>query len=128
MSGRARPGGADAADVEATALRKAPLREHQPENSPTTATRSSEGDPVLLIVEDDPHYARVLLGLAHDKDFKGMVAQRGSVALSLAREYLPTAIRLDIFLPDNVVVAGRSAALRDGAHEPAPGTVAAQHA
>jgi hypothetical protein len=59
-----------------------------------------EGDSVLLIVEDDPHYARVLLGLARDKNFKGLVAMRGSVALSLAREFKPTAISLDIFLPD----------------------------
>ena len=60
----------------------------------------AEGDTVLLIVEDDPHYARVLLGLARDKGFKGLVAMRGSVALSLAREFKPTAISLDIFLPD----------------------------
>jgi HAMP domain-containing protein/CheY-like chemotaxis protein/signal transduction histidine kinase len=59
-----------------------------------------EGDPVLLIVEDDPHYARVLLGLARDKGFKGLVAMRGNVALSMAREFNPTAITLDIFLPD----------------------------
>src|SRR5207248_5352628 len=58
------------------------------------------GDPVLLIVEDDPHYARVLLGLARDKGFKGLVAMRGSHALSLAREFNPTAVSLDIFLPD----------------------------
>ncbi|HEX4122160.1 MAG TPA: HAMP domain-containing protein [Verrucomicrobiae bacterium] len=58
------------------------------------------GDSVLLIVEDDPHYARVLLGLARDKGFKGLVAMRGSVALALAREFKPTAISLDIFLPD----------------------------
>jgi len=60
----------------------------------------AEGDNVLLIIEDDPHYARVLLELARDKAFKGIVAQRGSVGLSLARQYLPTAITLDIFLPD----------------------------
>ena len=58
------------------------------------------GDQVLLIVEDDPHYARVLLGLARDKGFKGIVATRGNAALALARQYQPTAITLDIFLPD----------------------------
>ena len=54
----------------------------------------------LLIVDDDPHYARVLLGLARDKGFKGIVANRGQAALTLARQYLPTAITLDVFLPD----------------------------
>jgi len=42
----------------------------------------------------------VLLGLARDKGFKGIVASRGQSALELAREYLPTAITLDVFLPD----------------------------
>jgi CheY-like chemotaxis protein/HAMP domain-containing protein/putative methionine-R-sulfoxide reductase with GAF domain len=59
-----------------------------------------EGDSVLLIVDDDPHYARVLLGLAHDKGFKGIVANRGQAAIALAKQYLPTAITLDVFLPD----------------------------
>ena len=59
-----------------------------------------DGDLVLLIVEDDPHYARVLLGLARDKGFRGVVANKGKQALDLAREYLPAAITLDIFLPD----------------------------
>jgi CheY-like chemotaxis protein/signal transduction histidine kinase/HAMP domain-containing protein len=58
------------------------------------------GDQVLLIVEDDPHYARVLLGLAREKGFKGIVAHRGNAALTLARQHQPTAITLDIFLPD----------------------------
>jgi CheY-like chemotaxis protein/signal transduction histidine kinase/HAMP domain-containing protein len=58
------------------------------------------GDSVLLIVDDDPHYARILLGLARDKGFKALIANRGQAALSLAREYLPSAITLDVFLPD----------------------------
>src|SRR4029079_5066826 len=58
------------------------------------------GDSVLLIVDDDPHYARVLLGLARDKGFKAIVANRGQAALQLAREFKPTAVTLDVFLPD----------------------------
>jgi CheY-like chemotaxis protein/signal transduction histidine kinase/HAMP domain-containing protein len=59
-----------------------------------------EGDRVLLIVEDDPHYARILLDLARSKGFKGLVVNRGQQALTLARQYLPTAVTLDVFLPD----------------------------
>src|SRR3984893_2161480 len=57
-------------------------------------------DSVLLIVEDDPHYAHVLCDLSHDKGFKVLVAMRGAEALALAREFHPTAISLDVFLPD----------------------------
>jgi len=59
-----------------------------------------DGDAVLLIVEDDPHYARVLCDLSRDKGFKVLSAMTGAEALSLAREYKPTAISLDVFLPD----------------------------
>jgi HAMP domain-containing protein/CheY-like chemotaxis protein/signal transduction histidine kinase len=58
------------------------------------------GDASLLIVEDDAQYARILLELARKRGFKGIVATRGQTALSLAREYRPTAITLDVFLPD----------------------------
>jgi len=54
----------------------------------------------LLVVEDDAHYARVLLDLARDAGFKVLIAHRGADALVLARQYLPAAISLDIFLPD----------------------------
>jgi CheY-like chemotaxis protein len=58
------------------------------------------GDTILLIVEDDPHYARVLMDLARDHGFKVLLAMRGAQALDLAKQYLPTAISLDVFLPD----------------------------
>jgi CheY-like chemotaxis protein len=58
------------------------------------------GDAAFLIVEDDPHYARILLGLARDSGFKGIVAAKGAHALMLAKQYRPAAISLDIFLPD----------------------------
>ena len=58
------------------------------------------GDTVLLIVEDDPHYARVLCDLSRDKGFKVLIASTGAEALALAREYSPSAISLDVLLPD----------------------------
>ena len=54
----------------------------------------------LLIIEDDPRYARILVDLAHQRKFKVLVANRGADGLALARKYGPTAISLDIFLPD----------------------------
>ncbi|MBL6457171.1 HAMP domain-containing protein [Belnapia sp. T6] len=58
------------------------------------------GDSILLVVEDDQHYARVVADLARDNGFKVLVAGRGADALALAREYRPTAVSLDVFLPD----------------------------
>ncbi|MEO8554611.1 MAG: ATP-binding protein, partial [Kofleriaceae bacterium] len=68
------------------------------EQVPDDREEVHEGDSVLLVVEDDPHYARILLGIARAKGFKGIVASRGQQALSLAREFTPTAIALDVFL------------------------------
>jgi HAMP domain-containing protein/CheY-like chemotaxis protein/signal transduction histidine kinase len=58
------------------------------------------GDPSVLIVEDDERFAKTLLDFAREKNFKGIVTYRGDSALSLARDYLPSAIMLDIDLPD----------------------------
>jgi HAMP domain-containing protein/signal transduction histidine kinase/DNA-binding response OmpR family regulator len=57
-------------------------------------------DSVVLIVEDDPHYSRIMVELAKKEAFKVLVANRGADALALARAHHPTAISLDIFLPD----------------------------
>jgi len=60
----------------------------------------TQDDTAMLIIEDDPHYARILLGLARDNGFKGLVASKGAAGLALARQFRPAAISLDIFLPD----------------------------
>jgi CheY-like chemotaxis protein len=58
------------------------------------------GDPAILIIEDDVAFANTLLNYAREKNFKGIVTASGDAALTLARDYLPTAIFLDIDLPD----------------------------
>jgi HAMP domain-containing protein/CheY-like chemotaxis protein/signal transduction histidine kinase len=64
--------------------------------------RLEPGDAILLIVEDDPHYCQVLVDLARDKGFKVLVATTGAQALELAKQFQPTAVSLDVFLPDMV--------------------------
>ena len=58
------------------------------------------GDQSILIVEDDLHFAQWFLDLAHAQEFKVIVIPRGQSAVTLAREFAPTAISLDISLPD----------------------------
>jgi HAMP domain-containing protein/CheY-like chemotaxis protein/signal transduction histidine kinase len=58
------------------------------------------GDTILLIVEDDLHYARVIADLAKDKGFKILMASHGAEALELAKQFQPSAVSLDVFLPD----------------------------
>jgi HAMP domain-containing protein/signal transduction histidine kinase/DNA-binding response OmpR family regulator len=77
-----------------------PPAERSSEQIPDDREALKEGDPILLIVEDDPHYARLLRDLSRDKGFKVLVATRGAEALELAREFHPTAVSLDVFLPD----------------------------
>ncbi len=57
------------------------------------------GDRILLIIEDDARFARILLDMAHRTGFKGLVAARGEAGLDLARRHEPDAIMLDIKLP-----------------------------
>jgi CheY-like chemotaxis protein len=76
------------------------VSERQVEQVPDDRLVIEPGDPTLLIVEDDPHYARIMVDLAHQKGFKVLVAMRGADAVELAKQYQPTAVSLDVFLPD----------------------------
>jgi CheY-like chemotaxis protein/two-component sensor histidine kinase len=58
------------------------------------------GDSVVLIVEDDHRFASILLSLARESGFKGVVTAEGWAVLSLTRRFSPDAIMLDIGLPD----------------------------
>jgi CheY-like chemotaxis protein len=81
-----------------TAQARTPERTAEPVQDDRAALE--EGDVVLLIVEDDPHYASVLVGLARESGFKILLATRGAEALALVRQFRPSAVSLDVFLPD----------------------------
>jgi CheY-like chemotaxis protein/signal transduction histidine kinase/HAMP domain-containing protein len=76
------------------------LPERPLEQIPDDRLEIQPGESILLIVEDDPHYARIMVDLAREKGFKVLVAMRGGDALDLAKQYQPTAVSLDVFLPD----------------------------
>jgi CheY-like chemotaxis protein/two-component sensor histidine kinase len=57
------------------------------------------GDRILLIIEDDRNFAQILLDLARENGFKGVVSLRSEVGLAMARELIPDAIMLDLHLP-----------------------------
>jgi signal transduction histidine kinase/DNA-binding response OmpR family regulator/HAMP domain-containing protein len=57
-------------------------------------------EPFVLIVEDDPTFATILLDAAHEAGLKGVVSTAGAGTLSMARKLQPTAITLDLGLSD----------------------------
>ncbi|HSJ16167.1 MAG TPA: response regulator [Longimicrobiales bacterium] len=99
----------EAAAAVAAPGRPAPpaaIRRREPRRAPSAEPamhddRSGieEGDRTVLVIENDMHFARVLLDMARQKGFKGIVALDGESGLELANEYLPDAITLDIDLP-----------------------------
>jgi len=58
------------------------------------------GDCVMLIIEDDASFSKVLLEMAREHDFKALVANRGDSGIALTHGFHPDAITLDIHLPD----------------------------
>jgi len=59
-----------------------------------------ENSTSVLIVEDDRDFASVLTGIAHEKNYLCLAAGDGKTALQMAQKYQPSAILLDLGLPD----------------------------
>ncbi|MFN8346650.1 MAG: response regulator [Spirosomataceae bacterium] len=70
-----------------------------PEPVPDDRSVVRPEDKVILIIEDDTHFAKSLLDYSRRKGYKGIVAIRGDEGLALAEKYLPLGILLDIQLP-----------------------------
>ena len=56
---------------------------------------------VLLIIEDDQSFARILRDLSHEMEFECLVAGSATEALDVAKEFIPSAVVLDVGLPDH---------------------------
>ena len=87
------------------------LRGQKTENQATTISTSDNalpddrdnlevGDKLLLIIEDDPKFAKTVYNFAQQKDFKCLITDKGEMGLQLAKQYTPEAIILDLHLPD----------------------------
>jgi len=90
------------------ATTQAPAEERA--NAPSELSRESVKDDrgqlqsdrrVLLVVEDDEPFARILRDLAKELGFQCLLASSCEEALTIADEYLPSAVVLDVGLPDN---------------------------
>jgi signal transduction histidine kinase/DNA-binding response OmpR family regulator len=58
------------------------------------------GRRTALVIEDEPEFAHILYGLAHDMEFRCLVALTAEEGLALASAENPDAILLDMRLPD----------------------------
>jgi CheY-like chemotaxis protein len=74
----------------------------------------SPGDRTVLVVEDDPAFARIVRDLARERGFRCLVAPGAREALRLAATHAPSAIVLDIQLPDDSGLAVLEQLKRDG--------------
>ncbi|MBV6339994.1 response regulator [Candidatus Magnetobacterium casense] len=59
----------------------------------------SPGDKSILVIEDDPVFAKILYDISHEKGFKCIIAGDGRRGCEYAETYRPDAIILDVGLP-----------------------------
>ena len=87
------------APADFAAGRNAPRQSAVAEQIEDDRDKLQEGDRVILVIEDDPNFARLLFKKCHEKGVKCLAAPTGEAGLELAAKYQPAAIILDIRLP-----------------------------
>ena len=55
----------------------------------------------ILVIEDEPNFARILFDLAHELGYQCLVAHGADEGFNLAEHFIPDAILLDMRLPDH---------------------------
>ncbi|MDP9034486.1 MAG: response regulator, partial [Myxococcota bacterium] len=85
--------------MPAAELSPLPERSLAPRPLEDDRTAIEKTDRVLLVIEDDENFARILMSIARRSGFKVVVAMRGDTGLALAAQLRPDAITLDVQLP-----------------------------
>jgi CheY-like chemotaxis protein/signal transduction histidine kinase/CHASE3 domain sensor protein len=62
--------------------------------------QDASGRRLVLVIEDEPQFAAILLDLAHELDYRCIIAGTATGGIKFAQERAPNAILLDIGLPD----------------------------
>jgi signal transduction histidine kinase/CheY-like chemotaxis protein/CHASE3 domain sensor protein len=60
----------------------------------------SDARRILLVIEDDESFAAILRDLSREMGFRSLVAGTAEEAMNLAQQHMPSAIVLDVGLPD----------------------------
>ncbi len=68
---------------------------------PDDRDRRTPGRRCVLVVEDDPAFARILFDLAHELGYDCLVAHQAGEGFALAKQHVPDAALLDVRLPDD---------------------------
>lgn len=87
-------------EVQTEAVNDKASPKYGPEFIPDDRMTISKGDKVTLVIEDDPTFAGVLTNLAREKGYKVLAAGDARSGLQLAAAFIPSAIMLDLGLPD----------------------------
>ena len=99
---------ANPAQSSAPAVAAAPVAAASPMKSlaaglidwiPDDRNTAGAGEALILTIEDDPAFARILVDLIRRKGLRALAAADGESGLELARRYRPTGILLDVMLP-----------------------------
>jgi signal transduction histidine kinase/DNA-binding response OmpR family regulator len=72
-----------------------------PDDRACISQTADSGGRVLLIIEDDPLFAKVLFDLAHEQGFDCLHASTADEGMELALQFRLAAVLLDIKLPDH---------------------------
>jgi CheY-like chemotaxis protein/CHASE3 domain sensor protein len=101
-------------DAPAPSPRRTPVRPEPPRPSPPPAASPpapayvpddrdalTDGSRRLLVIEDDPEFAKILVRLGQGRGFQCLAAGTADEGIALAERFRPDGILLDVQLPDH---------------------------